>query len=179
MTFVRFFLSMWLLLLAAMSSSAGCGYDDRSFEGVAFSCDLLHACPADHSCVVGKCIRFPGPPGDDTGTGEPGVDCGGMMCPPSTICCNDFTVPSLACLPASSCTFGAGRDPVTCDGPEDCTGAGSSCCSEGIGGAECTVGGCEADDQICNSNADCPPSAPLCCPSDAPTRPFKVCDTSC
>lgn len=181
MAFVRLTASAWLFAVLAVASTvsaaslAACGYDDQSYDGVGFACDLSHACPAGRVCVSGRCVI--------EGTGDPpppaqlGVDCGGVSCQGNTICCNDFTIPALACLPSGSCTFGAGREPVTCDGPEDCgTGA---CCTEGFGGSVCLATGCEADDRICHSNADCPPAEPFCCPSNAPTRPFKVCDSQC
>jgi hypothetical protein len=180
-TFVRLASSSWLfavLAVASIVSAASCGYDDRSYQGVGFACDALHACPDGSTCVNARCVS--GNLGDDPAPpSELGVNCGGVSCSPSTVCCNDFTIPLLTCLPAGACTLASGRNPVTCDGPEDC-GANGACCTDGIGGATCaTSRSCDADDKICHTNIDCPVSEPFCCPSDSPARPFKVCDSSC
>lgn len=182
MTFVRLASSAWLFVVLAVASvvaAASCGYDDQSYEGVGFACDLRHACPEGFVCINGRCAR-------DFGGEEPpppaelGVNCGGIVCPSPTVCCNDFGggIGVLVCLPAGSCGPPS-RDLVTCDGDEDC-GVGASCCTDGIGGTSCEPGNsCDADDQLCRTSFDCPVTAPFCCPSDFPTRPFWVCDSGC
>ena len=132
---------------------AGCAPD---YEHTAFRCDAEHGCPAGQECLVGRCRRG-APTGD-------GVVCGTATCDLTQQCCLDLFNPA-RCIAAGDVCPGTS---ALCDGVEDCQ-AGDRCCT---GGSSVS---CDAscDDAVCRDAADCPSTAPNCCPSD--TTPWGEC----
>ena len=85
------------------------------------------------------------------------------------------TLVATGCMPAANC---AGELQVTCDGPEDCGGAGSECCmpSGALVQTACTTAGCLAGLAMCHTAADCQPGE-LCCASISYGYPTGLCQT--
>jgi hypothetical protein len=54
-----------------------------------------------------------------------------------------------------------------CDGPEDCTN-GDDCCNDGNGSHCQQTGTCSST--LCHQDAECPSSAPRCCPLTSTTQ---------
>lgn len=132
-----------------------------------------------------------------------GTSCGSMTCGSTETCC---VVPDVAnqsvmqmCQASASCDDGG--IPISCDGPEDCSGGTPSCCVDVslggmnvMGGAMCTAscpasatgggGGGMLTTKLCHGAADCTNyvgNAPVigqapfdrCCGN--PTLPVKFC----
>ena len=123
---------------------AGCAPDYGHSE---FLCNPDHGCPADQTCLDGRCRRG-APTGD-------GVACGSVTCGVGKQCCFDLLDPPGQCRDAGDVCPGTS---ALCDGSEDCQ-AGDRCCADGD-----TVF-CDAacDHYACQDTADCPSTAPNCC----------------
>ncbi len=117
------------------------------------------------------------PPPYDAGDSMGTVDCMGTPCDAATEqCCISGSVggASASCIPIGDECMGGS---TTCDGPEDCSGAGEVCCLQimGFGGmASCTTemcgggssgpGGFPSSFELCHDPSDCTDSAHMCCP---------------
>jgi hypothetical protein len=132
----------WLVALIA-----SCAPD---YAHTAFRCTGDGGCPAGQTCLDGRCRRG-APIGD-------GVACGSDACDAHHQCCLDLFNPP-RCIAAGDVCPGTA---ALCDGIEDCQ-AGDRCCADGD-----TVF-CDAacDRYACRDAADCPSTAPSCCPDDA------------
>jgi hypothetical protein len=169
---VRFPISLGLVALLCW---AACGYDDRSFDQVAFACDATHPCPEGRACVAGRCATSDtgsGDGGNGSGSngGRVGVQCGGALCPLGMGCCNDLVNP-LRCVPRGGCDSGAQQE-LECDGGEDCTGR--PCCLNS-GGTRCGPAAVCEELEICSSNLDCPAAQSFCCAFPILGVPLKRC----
>jgi hypothetical protein len=120
----------------------GCTPD---LEGTAFRCDDQHACPADQTCLFGRCRRHP----------AVSIGCGTASCDGSQQCCVDGTNPP-RCIPAKD-VCPSGREAL-CDGIDDCA-FGERCCN-----AVVTACGLDCDEFACAADLDCPSEEPHCCP---------------
>ncbi len=165
-------LALASIFVLALSMSAACGYDDRDFDDITFSCDAQHPCPDGRDCVNGRCALSSGSgSGSGSNSGELGVRCGATTCAVGLACCGAI-LDADYCAPAGTCDFG--EDELLCDGKEDCTD-GRSCCL--LGGSEdtaCSSGDCGGPPRIvCSSDSQCPASAANCCDSVAIGR--KLC----
>jgi hypothetical protein len=143
----------WLVALIA-----SCAPD---YAHTAFRCDPGHGCPADQTCLDGRCQRA-------ARTGD-GVVCsvdGQHSCDPGEQCCLYPDGPR--CIAAGDVCPGTS---ALCDGSEDCQ-AGDRCCADG------NITFCDAacDRHACRDAADCPSTAPSCCPDD--TTPWGRCSPS-
>ena len=63
------------------------------------------------------------PPTADAGIG---INCEGTICTGANPCCVSTSAGTAGCSTDGTCA--SGDIPATCDGPEDCTGAGQACC---------------------------------------------------
>jgi hypothetical protein len=135
---------------------ASCAPD---YAHTAFRCDADHGCPAGQTCLDGRCRRG-APTGD-------GVVCGAATCDASHQCCLDQLNPP-RCIAAGDVCPGTS---ALCDGSEDCQ-AGDRCCADG-GTVFCDAA---CDRYACRDAADCPSTAPNCCPDD--TAPWGECSPS-
>jgi hypothetical protein len=99
--------------------------------------------------------------GGSTGTSYAGVSCGGMTCNQGQICCISLMLASFMCTSPGSCQ---GDFTVTCDGPEDCGGAGHQCCLTSGAAIEtsCVTGQCLAGRAMCHRDADCAEGESCC-----------------
>jgi hypothetical protein len=101
--------------------------------------------------------------GGTTGTGQVGVRCLNALCNTGQVCCvsQSSSTPTLTCTSQAEC---AGDFAVTCDGPEDCGGAGHQCCmpSGAIMQTACATGNCLAGLAMCHSKADCAANESCC-----------------
>lgn len=138
----------WLVALIA-----SCAPD---YAHTAFRCTGDGGCPGGQTCLDGRCRRG-APTGD-------GVACGPDTCDAHHQCCLDLFNPP-RCIAAGDVCPGTA---ALCDGSEDCQ-AGDRCCADGD-----TVF-CDAacDRYACRDAADCPSTAPNCCPDD--TTPWGQC----
>jgi hypothetical protein len=98
-------------------------------------------------------------PGTDAGMSG-GVDCGGMTCGASEICC--VTLGGGSAMPTCTTEAACMGATVTCDGPEDCPGQACCVMRTGMSGSvECGPSDCML--RACRSVADCPMGS-MCCP---------------
>jgi hypothetical protein len=107
----------------------------------------------------------------DAGPTE-GIPCGDDTCDETAEeCCVDGEG-GQTCVDTDTCE----GTTVGCDGPEDCTVDGEICCGEGDG-AQC-VAAVECNNEICQTNEDCPDEArPECCALGQ--SPIKECLAEC
>ncbi len=106
--------------------------------------------------------------------GYAGVDCGGFTCTSGKICCVSQMLAYLSCTPSTSCSDFL----VTCDGPEDCGGAGHQCClpSGALIQTTCTTGSCLAGLAMCHTAADCE-QGQTCCPGNLMGYAYSSCQS--
>jgi hypothetical protein len=142
---VALWIALWIVWLAWLA--CGCAPD---YAHSAFLCDATHDCPGEQTCLDGRCRR-------DPATSD-GVTCGGAACGPAQQCCVDSNNPPARCIAAGEVCPGTG---ALCDNRADCR-ATDRCCADG------DLYFCDATCQhyTCLADADCPPSAPRCCPDD-------------
>lgn len=155
-----------LVPLALALAASACGYDERSYDGVSFACDLFHPCPDGAPCLAGRCPISGG--GGGSNVGRQGVQCGGSFCSLGSSCCDDVISP-LYCAGFDGCV---GKE-LRCDGQEDC-GNGTSCCLEGS--LSICRPSCDSL-EICASDADCDgPGDSFCCPFPfGPSLNLRIC----
>lgn len=136
------------VIAVIVALSSGCAPD---YAHTAFRCDAEHDCPAGQACIMGRC-RHGEPTGD-------GVACGMVTCDLTQQCCIDMSNPA-RCIAAGDVCPGTS---ALCDGVEDCQ-AGDQCCASGS-----TVS-CDpsCEQAVCRDAADCPSTAPNCCPQETP-----------
>jgi len=113
--------------------------------------------------------------GGMTGTGQVGVRCLNALCNTGQVCCVSQSSSTLTCTSQADC---AGDLAVTCDGPEDCGGAGHQCCmpSGALMQTTCTNGKCLAGLAMCHSSADCAASE-SCCSATIFSYAYGLCTT--
>ncbi|MDD5309444.1 MAG: hypothetical protein PHU25_19175 [Deltaproteobacteria bacterium] len=114
----------------------------------------------------------------DTSTADVNtVLCGNGVCHLATeICCVTETPWSQECTALASCK---GDFKVTCDGPEDCGGAGHECCapSGAISQTACVDGKCLSGLAICHTQKDCGVNT-YCCPTELAGYSYRACQTA-
>ena len=148
-------------------------------------------CIAEHGCVstgTGGAAGAGGSGGStgsggmggsagSTGTGDyAGVLCGGVTCNGGLACCVSQTMASQGCSTVSVCK----QDwAVTCDGPEDCGGAGHQRCmpSGAVIQTSCVSGSCLAGLAMCHTSSDCP-QGQNCCPATLFGYAYGTCQAS-
>jgi hypothetical protein len=140
---------------------------------------LAAACGNDHGLgnMSDMSMPPPPPPGPDMAVRLPdGVACGVTTCSPGMACClmtANNQVTGASCIPGTGQCSGA---TISCDGPEDCTAAGASCCATlntmtpdvdggtpvvSGGGAMCSatcaasIGTNSVTSRLCHLDADC------------------------
>jgi hypothetical protein len=138
----------WIVTLIA-----SCAPD---YEHTAFRCDPLHGCPEGQTCQDGHCQRG-APTGD-------GVVCGTMTCTSALVCCVDLLSPPHCIFEIGVCSGIL----ALCDGSEDCQ-PGDRCCADG----DTLFCDASCDRYACRDAADCPSTAPNCCPDG--TTPWGQC----
>lgn len=156
-------LALASLFLLALSTAAACGYDDRDFDDVAFSCNLQHPCPDGRACINGRCAIGAGSgSGSGSNSGELGVRCGAATCAIGLACCASVFSANSYCAPAGTCV--GSENERLCDGKEDCTGGRSCCLLDAGQDTACVSGECGGPPNIvCSSDSQCPSSAANCC----------------
>lgn len=106
---------------------------------------------------------------------EPSVTCGGLECSGETPeCCYDAAAPtSETCKAPLRCSPVNGGVAYGCTAPDDCA-PGMSCCV--AGGTRC-FGDCEANSlrTVCDTDADCPATAPSCALDPSLLPGVRVC----
>jgi hypothetical protein len=141
----------WLVSLIA-----SCAPD---YAHTTFLCPPGHDCPPGQSCVDGRC-RHGAVTGDGVVCPAPAGTCaaGGL-------CCLDRSGNGHCDEARDACTTGPA---ALCDGSEDCQ-PGDRCCADG------NTAFCDAVcmNYVCRDAADCPASAPNCCPD--PITPWHQC----
>ncbi len=91
--------------------------------------------------------------GNGGGGGNPVVDCLGVDCGPTEICCVESN--SATCVPDGTC----GGVPIGCDDTDDCGDSGVCCHENGGFSCEPICNGM----LICDTGQDCPQGEPNCC----------------
>jgi hypothetical protein len=168
---------------AAVNDSAGCIVGWRCANGAdpctTQPCTSTSGCATGYECGTDQ-LCWPvgtggaggrggaggsggmGGTGGMTGTGQVGVRCLNALCNTGQVCCvsESSSTPTLTCTSQAECADFA----VTCDGPEDCGGAGHHCClpSGAIMQTTCTTGNCLAGLAMCHNGADCA-AGETCC----------------
>jgi hypothetical protein len=109
-----------------------------------------------------------GPGGADGSPAGPGIDCGGVSCGPTEICCIETDATGMArqlCTPSGACM----GTPVMCDGPEDCAGTNVCCFTSAVSCVSEFVCGLV----VCHDDTDC--TSGMCCPSPIGAGPGVCC----
>lgn len=134
-------------LLSCLLVLASCTPD---YGHTAFRCDDEHRCPADQTCITGRCRRG-APTGD-------GVVCGAATCTLTEQCCLYSFGPPRCIAAGELCP----NTSALCDGVEDCA-SGDRCCGDG----EALLCDATCADYVCRDAADCPSIEPYCCGATA------------